>query len=184
MITTARKDLYDKLQLLRTHGITKLAGLLHENHGGWYYEMQTLGYNYRITDLQCALGLSQLARAEAGLARRRAIAARYDAAFANQSAIKTYAVPAGYGHAYHLYVVQVTDRKGLYDHLRTQQIFAQVHYIPVHLQPYYRGLGWKVGDFPIAEAYYDRCLSLPMFPGLTDEEQGYVIETILTYFSI
>ncbi len=178
MITTARKDLYDKLLLLRTHGITKDPTQLHQQPGGWYYEMQVLGYNYRITDLQCALGLSQLGRAEAGLARRRALAQRYDAAFANHPAIVTPEVPSGYGHAYHLYVVQVPDRKALYDHLRAHQIFAQVHYIPVHLQPYYRTLGHAPGDYPQAEAYYERCLSLPMYPALSDAEQDYVIETV------
>lgn len=180
MITTNRKDLYDKLQLLRTHGITKDPQLLHENHGGWYYEMQELGYNYRLTDFQAALGSSQLKRADEGLARRKAIAARYDEAFAG-TAIRTYPVPATEGHAYHLYVIHTQRRKELYDHLRANNIFAQVHYIPVHLQPYYQQQGFRKGQFPKAEAYYEGCLSLPMYPTLTDEEQEYVIKTILSF---
>jgi UDP-4-amino-4,6-dideoxy-N-acetyl-beta-L-altrosamine transaminase len=176
MITTNRKDLYDKLLVLRTHGITKDPAKLHKHDGGWYYEMQTLGYNYRLPDMLTALGISQLRRAEEGLARRRQLAARYDAAFADMPGVQPLAGAAG--HAYHLYVIQVADRKGLYDFLHKQQIFAQVHYIPVHTMPYYLDLGWKPGDFPNAEAYYAHCLSIPMFPSLTDEEQEYVIACI------
>jgi dTDP-4-amino-4,6-dideoxygalactose transaminase len=87
------------------------------------------------------------------------------------------------GHAYHLYIIEVEDRAGLYNYLRTKNIFAQVHYIPMHLLPYYQNLGWKAGDFPVAENYYHRCLSLPMYPTLTDDEQKYVIEQIKTYLS-
>lgn len=140
-------------------------------------ELQELGYNYRLTDMQAALGASQIQRADAMLDRRRQLASRYDDAFAN-SAITTIVPPAGVDHAYHLYVVQVDDRKGLYDFLRTRNIMAQVHYIPVHLMPYYRQFGWKPGDFPHAERYYARCLSLPMFPTLTDDEQAYVIASV------
>ena len=179
MITTARRDLYERLLLLRTHGITKDPALLEQNPGGWWYEMHALGYNYRMPDVLCALGLSQLARAEAGLARRRAIAARYDAAFAGHPGIVTPAVPPPATHAYHLYVVQVAERRAVYDALRAQQIFTQVHYIPVHLQPYYRALGGREGQFPHAEAYYSRCLSLPMYPGLTDAQQDYVIAAVI-----
>jgi UDP-4-amino-4,6-dideoxy-N-acetyl-beta-L-altrosamine transaminase len=188
MITTKRKDLYEKLLLLRTHGITKNPALLHENHGGWYYEMQTLGYNYRIPDMLTALGISQLSRADKGIARRRAIAASYDEAFRNKGNIKVlnpavYNSSAGekISHAYHLYVILVKDRKGLYDYLRAQHIFAQVHYIPVHTMPDYKSLGWKKGNFPLAEAYYEQCISLPMFPSLTDEEQAYVIKKVLSF---
>lgn len=180
MITTNNEEIYRRLLLLRTHGITKEAALLHENHGGWYYEMQELGYNYRLTDFQAALGLSQLSRAEQGVARRREIARRYDEAFAG-SPVQTLTRPADNGHAYHLYIIKVADRKGLYDYLRQKQIFAQVHYIPVHTMPYYQSLGFKKGDFPEAERYYNQCLSLPMFPTLTDEEQAYVIQQVLDF---
>ncbi|MCC2545232.1 UDP-4-amino-4,6-dideoxy-N-acetyl-beta-L-altrosamine transaminase [Hymenobacter sp. BT175] len=176
MITTNRVDLYEKLLLLRTHGITKDPAKMHRHDGGWYMEMQTLGYNYRMPDMLTALGISQLQRADEGLARRRELAARYDQAFAALPAVQPLA--GAPGHAYHLYVIQVTDRKGLYDFLREKQIYTQVHYIPVHTMPYYQELGWKGGDFPHAEQYYARCLSVPLYPTLTDEEQQYVIDSI------
>lgn len=180
MITSNNKDLYDKLLILRTHGITRRADLLRENHGGWYYEMQELGYNYRLTDFQAALGISQLSRAAEGIKRRREIAKKYDQAF-NRTAIKTIVPPESIGQAYHLYVIQIEDRKGLYDHLRQHGIYAQVHYIPTHLLPYYQDLGFKKGDCPMAEAYYEKCLSLPMYPTLTDEEQDFVIEKVFEF---
>lgn len=182
MITCNREDLYKELTLLRTHGITKDPSLLHENHGGWYYEMQELGYNYRLTDFQAALGISQLKRADEGLGRRKIIAERYANAFEGFGKLKGH---SGYveGHAYHLYIIEVEDRLGLYDYLKTKNIFTQVHYIPVHLLPYYQNLGWKHGDLPVAENYYQHCLSLPMYPTLTDEEQEYVIEQIKIYLS-
>jgi len=180
MITTNNKEIYDALTLLRTHGITRDASLLEENHGGWYYEMQDLGYNYRITDFQCALGSSQLKRADDGLRRRNKIAQAYNNAFAGTSIIRPFVADDVF-HAYHLYVIQVEDRLGLYNYLRTKNIFAQVHYIPVHLMPYYKQYGWSKGDCPVAETYYDKCLSLPMYPTLTDEQQAYVIKSILEF---
>ncbi|HXS38191.1 MAG TPA: UDP-4-amino-4,6-dideoxy-N-acetyl-beta-L-altrosamine transaminase [Flavipsychrobacter sp.] len=177
MITTNDEELYKKLILLRTHGITKDPMLLHENHGGWYYEMQELGYNYRLTDFQAALGISQLKRADEGLKRRREIAENYYNAFKNNKGILGQSGVVE-GHAYHLYIIEVNDRIGLYNHLRSNNIFAQVHYIPVHTLPYYQQFGFKKGDFPIGEEYYSHCLSLPMYPTLSDEEQQYVIETI------
>jgi len=176
-ITTNSKELYEKLLMLRTHGITKDPARMHEHHGGWYMEMQDLGYNYRLTDFQAALGLSQLRRADEGLARRREIAKRYDEAFANTN-ITPLTPPKDGGHAYHLYVVQVPDRKGLYDYLRTKNIFAQVHYIPTHTMPYYQSLGNKKGDMPLAEHYYEHCLSLPMYPSLSNEEQEFIIDAV------
>jgi len=182
MITTNNKKLYDKLILLRTHGITKSPDLLHENHGGWYYEMQELGFNYRLTDFQAALGNSQLQRADEGLKRRREIAQTYFDAFRGKAFIKRQwcVVP---GHAYHLYIMEVDRRKELYDYLRSKQIFAQIHYIPLHLMPYYRKLGWKPGDFPNAENYYRNCLSLPIYPTLSSEEQDYVIDCIFEFYN-
>ena len=145
-------------------------------------EMQELGYNYRIPDMLCALGVSQLQRADAGLARRKGIAKVYDEAFGNVTGIEVLGTSeealsdnGSTGHAYHLYVIKVADRKGLYDFLREHNIFAQVHYIPAHTMPYYRNQGYKKGDFPEAEAYYSECLSLPMYPSLTAEEQEFVI---------
>ena len=182
MITTNDEALFKRLMLLRTHGITKDADLLHENHGAWYYEMQELGYNYRLSDMQAALGLSQLNRAEQGLKRRRTIAKKYAQAFNNKDYILGQSGVVQ-GHAYHLYIIEVEDRAGLYQHLREHNIFAQVHYIPVHTMPYYKQFGWKSGDFPFAEKYYEHGLSLPMFPTLTEEEQQYVIESINQYYA-
>ena len=181
MITTNSKQLYHHLLRLRTHGITRdPADLVREPDGGWYMEMQELGYNYRLPDMLCALGLSQLARADEGLARRRELAARYQAAFDELPGVRPLA-PAHPSHAYHLYIIQVEDRRGLYDFLKTRQIFAQVHYIPVHRMPYYEALGWREGDFPHAETYYQHCLSIPLFPTLTDEEQDYVVACITEF---
>ena len=181
MVTTNDEELYKKLCLYRTHGITKDPTSLHENHGGWYYEMQQLGFNYRMTDFQAALGISQLSRADAGLARRQEIANRYDEAFQDIQGIKIPYRAGNVYHAFHLYVIQVEDRLGLYNYLRANKILAQVHYVPVHLQPYYRELGNKSGDCPVAEEYYKHCLSLPMYPTLTDEEQQYVIDSVLAF---
>jgi len=123
-----------------------------------------------------------LSRANEGIASRRAIAATYFNAFKNKPFIKGQSKTIE-GHAYHLYVIEVDDRLGLYNHLRSKNIYAQIHYIPCHLMPYYRGLGWKEGDFIHAENYYKQCISLPMYPTLTDEEQGYVINEINAFYS-
>jgi dTDP-4-amino-4,6-dideoxygalactose transaminase len=178
MITTNDKSLYDKLQRLRTHGITKQPDLLQENHGGWYYEMHDLGFNYRLSDIQATLGASQLGRAVENLEKRQSIAHRYDIAF-KDTPVAVAPVPAKGVNAYHLYVIQVENRKQVYETLRDNNIYTQVHYIPVHLQPYYRQLGWKKGDLPNAERYYEHCLSLPMYPTLTEAEQDFVIAQIL-----
>lgn len=194
MVTTNNEKLYNKLMMLRTHGITKdhslhqntadfAAGEANQNeYPGWYMEMQTLGFNYRITDFQCALGLSQLKRADSGLERRREIASTYNEAFKDKSYIKG---QSGFveGHAYHLYVIEIENRLGLYNHLREYQIYAQIHYIPCHLMPYYRNFGWKEGDMPNAETYYRQCISLPMYPTLTDEEQQFVISKVNVFLS-
>lgn len=181
MIVTDSEKLYNELLLLRTHGITKDPNLMHENHGGWYYEMVRLGYNYRLTDMQAALGISQLKKLENNIGRRLALAAKYSQAF-KAIPIKTPVVNSSVRHAYHLFVIQSDRRKELYDFLKAQQIMAQVHYGPVHLQPYYRSLGWKEGDFPVAENYYKRCLSLPLYHSLTDDQQEYVIEKVIDFF--
>jgi len=178
MITTNCRDLYEKLLRLRTHGITKEPALLHQNPGGWYYELQDLGFNYRMSDLQAALGISQLRRANEGLRRRREIASRYDHAF-HGTCIRTFPSPTDEGHAYHLYVVEVPERKRVYDGLRQRQIHAQVHYIPLHTMPYYQSTGFQGGPLPAAESYYTRALSLPIYPLLGEQEQDYVIDTLL-----
>jgi UDP-4-amino-4,6-dideoxy-N-acetyl-beta-L-altrosamine transaminase len=178
MITTNSRDLYERLLRARSHGITKDAGRLQQNPGGWYYEMQELGFNYRLTDLQAALGSSQLTRADTRLARRREIARRYDQAFEG-TPVRVFAPPDDGGHAYHLYVIEVRDRRRVYDDLRERGIYAQVHYVPVHTMPYFQSAGFEGSDLRHAEAYYSKALSLPMYPALTDEEQAYVIETVL-----
>ncbi len=180
MITTNRKDLYEKLLLLRNHGLERDPAKIPNYDGGWSYDLQELGYNYRLTDIQAALGLSQLQRAEENLARRRAIAARYDAAFA---AGPVRPLGSSEGHAFHLYVILAEARKALYEYLRSKGIFAQVHYIPVHTLSYYHLSLPEVWNVPLSEAHYAQCLSLPMYPTLTEEEQDYVIEAIRAFYS-
>lgn len=181
MITTNDEDIYNQLLSLRSHGMVYQGNpALMENHGGWYMEMQTLGYNYRLTDISCALGISQLERANENLKKRREIAKRYDDAF-KDSNIQMHKPQENIGHAYHLYVVELNNRKEVYDKLREFGIYCQVHYVPVHLMPYYRQLGNKPGDFPVSEKYYNRCLSLPMYPSLEIEQQDFVIEKMLKF---
>jgi hypothetical protein len=194
MITTNDEVLYKKLLALRTHGITRdttifsndmdfAAGHEHQTqYPAWYMEMQTLGFNYRLTDFQAALGLSQLKRADEGIIRRREIALKYYNSFKDKSFIKGQSKSIE-GHAYHLYIIEVEDRVGLYNYLRENMIFAQIHYIPVHLMPYYKQFGWKEDDMPLAENYYKNCISLPMFPTLTDNELNYVIATVLNFYN-
>jgi len=166
MITTNNQDLYKHLQILRTHGIQ---------------QMQELGFNYRLTDFQAALGTSQLKRAEKGLKRRKEIAKTYFESFKDKDYIISQSGVVE-GHAYHLYVIEVEKRKELHQYLRELNIFAQIHYVPSHLMPYYRDQGWKEGDLPHAEAYYSNCISLPMFPTLTTEEQRFVIKKISSFY--
>ncbi|MFT5860012.1 MAG: UDP-4-amino-4,6-dideoxy-N-acetyl-beta-L-altrosamine transaminase [Flavobacteriaceae bacterium] len=194
MITTNDKSIYNKLLTLRTHGITRDADSYQNSidfangnssekqidYPNWYMEMQDLGYNYRLSDIQAALGITQLKKADKGLAKRREIAKIYTKAFEGiDQIISTSGVVEG--HAYHLFVIEVENRRGLYDFLREQNIFAQIHYIPVHLMPYYKTEGWKIGDLPCAEEYYSRCISLPMFPTLMQEEQQRVIDLIFNF---
>ena len=200
MITTNDEKLYKKLLMLRTHGIIKEENSFQnsielaygnqletrnpkpETYPGWYYEMQELGYNYRLTDFQAALGNSQLKQANEGLKRRKEIAKDYNEAFRDKSFVKGQSGVID-GHAYHLYVIEAENRNGLYEHLRTNNIFSQIHYVPVHLMPYYKQYGWKEGDLPNAEKYYANCISLPMFPTLTDKEQNYIINTIFSFYN-
>jgi len=177
MITTNNEALYRQLSLLRTHGITK--DNMAENHGAWYYEMQTLGFNYRLTDIQSALGISQLTKNDAGVVRRNEIAEVYKEAFKNK--LKYQSLPKGSYSAHHLFIIEVEDRKGLYDFLKANRIFAQIHYIPVHTLPYYKAIGYKGADLKNSEDYYSKCISLPMYPTLTNEEQAFVIEKVLEF---
>ncbi|MCC8071489.1 MAG: UDP-4-amino-4,6-dideoxy-N-acetyl-beta-L-altrosamine transaminase [Bacteroidales bacterium] len=181
MVVTDNPEIYERVALYRTHGITKDPTRLNKNDGGWYYEMQQLGFNYRLTDIQAALGVSQLRRAPQGLERRQEIARRYDKAFEGHPAIKTPWRAENVYHAFHLYVIQVPDRRGLYDFLRANGIYAQIHYVPLHTMPYYKELNDQEGQLPVVEEYYKHCISLPMYPSLTDDEQGYVIEKVLEF---
>ena len=177
MVTTNSEEIYKKLSSLRSHGITK--NNMSKNHGEWFYEMQALGYNYRLTDIQCALGITQLAKNDKGVARRNEIAKKYKKAFKGK--IKFQSLPKGSYNAHHLFVIEVEKRKELYDYLRAFKIYTQVHYIPVHTLPYYQEIGYDEADLSNSEHYYSRCLSLPMYPSLTKEEQEFVIEKILSF---
>jgi UDP-4-amino-4,6-dideoxy-N-acetyl-beta-L-altrosamine transaminase len=181
MVTTSNPDVYKKLCLLRTHGITKNPEEMSQNDGPWYYEMQELGYNYRLTELQAALGTSQLSRMEDNLAKRRKIASRYDELLKGLP-LTTPSVSENVKHAYHLYVIQTERRLELFNYLRSKEIYCQVHYIPIHTLPYYKNLGWKMGDFPIAEKTYSQSISIPMYHSLTAQDQEFVIETIKDFF--
>ena len=177
MVTTNSEGLYKKLTLLRSHGITK--NNMSENHGAWFYEMQELGFNYRLTDIQSALGITQLAKNNTGVKRRNEIAKIYKEAFKNK--VKYQSLNEGDYNAHHLFVIEVEDRKGLYDFLRNNNIFAQIHYIPVHTLPYYQKIGYEKADLSNSENYYSKCISVPMYPSLTNEEQEFVIEKVLNY---
>ena len=181
MVTTNNEELYKRIKRLRSHGMVYQGEPeLIENHGKWYMELQELGYNYRIPDILCALGISQLSKAEEGLKRRREIARKYDEAF--ESKIRTYSGSKDVaGHAYHLYIIQSDNRKMLYDKLREVGIYAQIHYIPLHTMPYYKAQDVEYQNLSVSENYYEKCLSLPMYPTLTNEEQDYVIEMILKH---
>lgn len=182
MITTNNEELYQKILNLRTHGIQQDSSNRIYDDSLWYYEMQELGYNYRLTDMQAALGRSQLSRAEEGLSRRRELANRYFDFFKNKSYVMGQSGVI-VGHAYHLYILEVKQRKELHKYLRDLEIFAQIHYIPAHLMPYYRQFGWKEGDLPNAEKYYGQCISIPMFPSLSDEEQRFVMDKIDGFYN-
>jgi UDP-4-amino-4,6-dideoxy-N-acetyl-beta-L-altrosamine transaminase len=182
MILTNRADLYEKLIRLRSHGITRRPDLLQQpNPGPWYYEQLELGYNYRLTDIQAALGLSQAKRIDAYVARRRELARRYDEAFAELPIATPGQDPAA-ASSWHLYVVRLgLDRikktqQEVFEAMHRAGIGVNLHYIPIHLQPYYRQLGFKPGDFPEAENYYREALTLPLFPRLRSDEIDMVIQ--------
>ena len=179
MVTTNSKELYEKLILLRTHGITKET--MAENHGGWYYEMIELGFNYRLTDFQSALGITQLAKNKKGVERRNEISSAYKKAFEGE--IKCQSLPKNSYNAHHLFIIEVENRKELYDYLKLNNIFSQIHYIPVHLLPYYKNIGYDGANLIHSENYYANCISLPMYPSLTSEEQNLVISKVLKFIS-
>ncbi len=178
-VLTNRPELDEKLRLLRTHGIAKGAELQARGGGDWFYEVQRLGFNYRITDLQCALGYSQLDRLDDGVVRRRAIAAYYRQSLQELEGIRTQEEPEGFESSYHLFVIQVPRRKEFFRRLREQGLGVQVHYIPIHLHPLYQErFGYRPGDFPVAESYYEGAISLPLFPAMTDDEVVTVVKLV------
>lgn len=173
-------QLAERMALLRSHGITRdPAQMTRAADGPWYYQQVGLGFNYRMTELQAALGISQMDRLDAYVARRHALAARYDAALADLPLGTPWQHPDAYS-AYHLYVVRcaAAQRRTVFERLRAAGIGVNVHYIPVHTQPYYQQLGFLPGDFPLAEAYYAEAISLPLFPTLSEADQDAVIAAL------
>ena len=184
MALTNDPELARRMALLRTHGVTRDAAAFDaEPDGAWYYEQQDLGFNYRITDIQAALGASQLARLDAFVARRRELAARYDAALAGLPLIML-GEGADAVSSYHLYIIRLDSRRNsvtrdeAYDALRVRAIGVNLHYIPVYRQPYYQALGFKAAEYPEAEAYYSEAITLPLYPAMSDEQQDEVIAAV------
>ncbi len=174
-----------KIKTLRTHGITKDESMLEKNDGPWYYEMHEVGFNYRITDFQCALGISQLKKLESFVQKRRTIANYYDEFFLNDDRFIIPFVSLNVKHAYHLYPLQIKfdelkiDKKIFFNKLKEKGILLQVHYIPIHLQPFYKKrFGFKEGDFPVAEKFYRNEISIPIYPSLNEEDINYISQTI------
>lgn len=187
MVTTNSKEYYQKLLLFRAHGITRDSELLLQNEGDWYYEQQELGYNYRMTDFQAALGISQLKKIDGFLIRRKEIVERYNKAFEKEKAITVPAQLEGTDSSWHLYVIKVVPsiRKQVFDKLRENNIGVNVHYIPVYKHPYYQENGYVAVNCKESEVLYKSIISLPLYFNLSEEEQDYVInktlEIIKTY---
>ena len=184
MALTNDPELAETLRRLRTHGITRdPARMVGEMPGPWYYQQIELGFNYRMTDIQAALGYSQLQRLEEFVARRHELTDRYDALLADLPVITPWRDPAAWS-AFHLYVIRLDERRAgrtrraVFEALRQKGIGVNVHYIPVHTQPYYRAMGFAEGDYPEAERYYREAISLPLFPGLAEAEQAFVVERL------
>lgn len=183
MVVTNNSELADRCRLFRNHGINS-DHRQRQEAGAWFYEMVDLGFNYRITDIQCALGQSQMTKLERFLARRREIAARYDEAFSRVDGISPLGLRTGVEHAYHLYVIRVKGRDKAFGSLRAKGLGVNVHYVPVHLHPYYRErLGTRPGQFPAAERAYEEILSIPMYPAMSDGEVDTVIGVLSEHFA-
>jgi UDP-4-amino-4,6-dideoxy-N-acetyl-beta-L-altrosamine transaminase len=184
MAMTNDAGLAEQMKLLRSHGITRDETLLtHPSDGPWYYQQLELGFNYRMTDVQAALGASQLKRIDSYVSRRNEIAAVYDEALADLPLRSQHASDDVYS-AYHLYVIRLNageisiSHREVFDRLRESGIGVNLHYIPVHTQPYYRAMGFSDGDFPEAESYYKEALSLPLYPGLSGSDFDHIVTTL------
>lgn len=194
MVITNDKMLYEKLILFRSHGITRDETLMSKNEGPWYYEQVQLGYNYRITDIQCALGISQMDKVDSFIKRRREIVAKYNESFKELSNyISTPYEPEYSKSGYHLYVVKLNlgklkvARKKIFEALQAENIGVNVHYIPVYLHPYYQKLGYNRGMCPEAEKLYESMITIPLFPKMNDNDVEDVINAIkkvIQYYSI
>lgn len=180
MIVTDNEDFYKKMILFRSHGITRDDSMMTRNDGPWFYQQFNLGYNYRITDIQCALGCSQMKKLDRLLARRKEIVARYNEAFADCDNIITPYQLSDTESGWHLYIVQVKkcDRRQVFENMREKGIGVNVHYIPVYMHPYYQEHGYENVHCANAEEIYSHIISLPLYPGLTSEQQDYVIDTL------
>ncbi len=184
MVVTNKKDLFESLKLLRSHGITRQEDLMQgASHGPWYYQQIGLGFNFRITDIQAALGISQISRLDEFVSRRHHLAARYNQLLRDLPLTLPWQHPDTYS-AYHLYVIRLQpdrlqkSRRTIFEELRAAGIGVNVHYIPVHTQPYYQQMGFKTGDFPEAENYYESAITLPLYYGLTEEDQNRVVDSL------
>ena len=180
MIVTDNEEFYKKMVLFRSHGITRDEAMMTRNDGPWFYQQFDLGFNYRITDIQCALGCSQMKKLDRFLAKRKEIVLRYNEAFADcENIVTPYQLPETES-GWHLYIVQVKncDRKQTFEALRDKGIGVNVHYIPVYMHPYYQEHGYKDVHCKNAEEVYSHIISLPLYPGLTEEQQNYVIDTL------
>ncbi|MDH7604309.1 MAG: UDP-4-amino-4,6-dideoxy-N-acetyl-beta-L-altrosamine transaminase, partial [Melioribacter sp.] len=185
-VLTNNEELDKQIKTLRTHGMTKDESILEKNDGPWYYEMHEIGFNYRITDFQCALGISQLKKLDLFVEKRRNIAKYYDDFFSHDDRFIIPEISKKVKHAYHLYPLQIKfdelkiSKKDFFLKMKEKNILLQVHYIPVHLQPFYRkNFGFKEGDFPIAEKFYKREVSIPIYPSLNESDLNYISESIL-----
>lgn len=180
MIVTDNEEFYKKMVLFRSHGITRDEAMMTRKDGPWFYQQFDLGFNYRITDIQCALGCSQMKKLDRFLAKRKEIVLRYNEAFADcENIVTPYQLPETES-GWHLYIVQVKncDRKQIFEALRDKGIGVNVHYIPVYMHPYYQEHGYKDVHCKNAEEVYSHIISLPLYPGLTEEQQSYVIDTL------
>jgi dTDP-4-amino-4,6-dideoxygalactose transaminase len=191
VVTTNSEELYKKMLIFRTHGITRDQEILNEIHGPWYYEQQLLGYNYRLTDVQSALGTSQMKKIDTFVARRREIVKKYNDAFKNSKEIVIPFEEDFSNSGWHIYVIRIkpellnATRKEIFEALQSENIGVNVHYLPVYLHPYYKNIGYQRGLCPVAEEVYEDIITLPLFPSMSNEDVTDVImavEKVISYY--